>query len=338
MDPRLLILDVDTGIDDAMALLYAVASPDARLLVATCAPGNASLEAVVRNTRGVLDIAGATAVEVIAGAREPLVKPLVTTPETHGPTGLGYAVLPAPTVPLTMPAAGAANAAAARIVAEVRAHPGRVTIVGCAPATNIAAAFRLDPELPALVSSVVLMSGAVATAGNTGARSEWNAWCDPEALDEVIRGCAMAGRRVLILPLDATESALIRPPHWAALTAAAGLPGAARGANLPPVLRLVDEALRFYDEFHLEYDKIEGSHIHDAFSVAVALDETLAHIVAAPAVVEVRDGATRGDLLVDVRGRTGTAANARVALRGEGERFLQRFAERVGALSMRVTG
>ncbi|MBJ7335933.1 MAG: nucleoside hydrolase, partial [Chloroflexi bacterium] len=272
MPQQKLILDVDTGIDDAMALLYALASPDAELLVATCAPGNVNLEAVVRNTRGVLDVAGASHIDVIAGARTPLVKALVTTPETHGPTGLGYAVLPAPSRALSTPSPDGMNAAAARIVAEVRRHPGAVTIIGCAPATNIAAAFRLDPELPTLLHDVVLMTGAISTPGNTGARSEWNAWCDPEALDEVIRACAAAGRPALILPLDATESALIRPPHWAALVAAAGRAGAQRGdATLNPVLRLIDEALRFYDEFHLQYDKIEGSHIHDAFTVAVAL-------------------------------------------------------------------
>jgi len=334
--PRLLILDVDTGIDDALALLYAVASPDAELLVATCAPGNASLEAVVRNTRGVLDIAGASHIDVVPGARTPLVKGLVTTPETHGPTGLGYALLPAPLRPLATLAQDGTNAAAVRIVEEARKHPGEVTIIGCAPATNIAAAFRLAPDLPALLHDVVLMTGAVATPGNTGARSEWNAWCDPEALDEVIRGCAAAGRPALILPLDATESALIRPPHWAALVAAAGLPGAQRGdTTLPPVLRLIDEALRFYDEFHLQYDKIEGSHIHDAFTVAVALDPALATIVSAPCAVETREGITQGDLLVDVRGRTNTPANSRVALKGDGEAFLQRFAERVGRLSAR---
>lgn len=328
------MLDVDTGIDDAMALLYAVASPDAELIAATCAPGNTSLEAVVRNTRGVLDIAGAAHVAVIAGARAPLVKPLVTTPETHGPTGLGYAIVPPFALPLEPAGAGTPNAAAARIAAELRARPGEITIVGCAPVTNIASAFRLDPELPALAAAVVLMTGAVSTPGNTGARSEWNAWCDPEALDEVLRACANAGRPALILPLDATEAALMRPPHWAALVAAAGHAGARRAApNLPPVLQLIDAALRFYDEFHLQYDKIEGSHIHDAFTVAVALDETLATIVAAPAVVETRDGATRGDLLVDVRGRTGAAPNVRVALAGDGERFLQRFAERVGRLA-----
>jgi purine nucleosidase len=183
---------------------------------------------------------------------------------------------------------------------------------------------------------VVLMTGAISTPGNTGARSEWNAWCDPEALDEVIRACAAAGRPALILPLDATESALIRPPHWAALVAAAGHAGAQRGdTTLNPVLRLIDEALRFYDEFHLQYDKIEGSHIHDAFTVAVALDAALATIVSAPSAVETREGITQGDLLVDVRGRTNTPANSRVAIAGDGEAFLQRFTERVGRFSAR---
>ena len=334
MARRPLILDVDTGIDDAMALLYAVASPDAELVVATCAPGNAHLDAVERNTRGVLDIAGATEIDVVPGARSPLVKPLVTTPETHGPTGLGYATLPKPRRALAGLTTSSDNAAAARIVAEVRARPGEVTIVGCAPATNIAAAFRLDRELPRLIDRVVLMSGAVATPGNTGARSEWNAWCDPEALDEVIQSCAAAGRPALILPLDATESALIQASHWSLLAAAAQCEGALRGdSNLPPVLTLIDDALRFYDEFHLKYDKIHGSHIHDAFSVAIALDESLVRTVDAAVVVEVRDGATRGDLLVDLRGRTGATPNARVALSGSGEKFLHRFAERVGRLA-----
>lgn len=336
MPPRKIILDLDTGVDDAMAILYTLASPDAELLVATCAPGNVNLEAVVRNTQGVLDIAGAAHIDVIAGARTPLVKPLVTTPETHGPTGLGYAVLPEPQRPLSTPAADGSNAAAARIVAEVWRYPGAVTIIGCAPATNIAAAFRLDPELPALVGDVVLMTGSVSTPGNTGARSEWNAWCDPEALDEVIRHCAAAGRPALILPLDATEAALIQPQHWAAMVAAAGRGGAPRGdTTLNPVLRLVDEALLFYDEFHLQYDKVVGSHIHDAFTVAVALDPSLATIVNAPSAVETREGITQGDLLVDVRGRTNTPPNSRVALAGNGEAFLQRFAERVGRFSAR---
>ena len=91
-----LILDVDTGIDDALALLYACASPEVDLLAVTCVAGNVDARQVAWNTRAVLELAGRADVPVLLGREQPLVKPLVTTPETHGPTGLGYAALPEP--------------------------------------------------------------------------------------------------------------------------------------------------------------------------------------------------------------------------------------------------
>src|SRR5690349_23172224 len=89
-----LIIDVDTGIDDAMALLYAAASPEAELLAVTCVGGNVDARQVERNTRAVLELAGRTDLEVALGDERPLVRPVETTPETHGPQGLGYAELP----------------------------------------------------------------------------------------------------------------------------------------------------------------------------------------------------------------------------------------------------
>ena len=94
--PTALILDVDTGIDDSLALLYAAASPDAELVAVTCVSGNTDARQVAVNTLAVLELAGRTDVEVAIGREVPLVRPLETTPETHGPLGLGYAELPAP--------------------------------------------------------------------------------------------------------------------------------------------------------------------------------------------------------------------------------------------------
>ncbi len=99
--PLPLILDVDTGIDDSLALLYAAASPDADLIAATCVSGNIDAEQVGINTRAVLELAGRTDVEVAMGRQIPLVRPLETTPETHGPQGLGHAELPPPSKPLS---------------------------------------------------------------------------------------------------------------------------------------------------------------------------------------------------------------------------------------------
>ena len=98
-DPTALILDVDTGIDDSLALLYAAASPGVELVAATCVSGNVDARQVAVNTQAILELAGRPDVEVALGREIPLVKPLETTPETHGPLGLGYAELPPPSRP-----------------------------------------------------------------------------------------------------------------------------------------------------------------------------------------------------------------------------------------------
>ena len=96
-----LLLDVDTGIDDSLALLYACASPEAELVAVTCVAGNVDARQVAENTRAVLELADRRDVEVSLGREAPLVRPLMTTPETHGPRGIGYAVLPPASRPLS---------------------------------------------------------------------------------------------------------------------------------------------------------------------------------------------------------------------------------------------
>jgi purine nucleosidase len=100
-DRTALILDVDTGIDDSLALLYAVASADAELIAATCVSGNIDARQVAINTRAILELAGRGDIEVALGREVPLVRALETTPETHGPQGLSHAVLPPPTAPIS---------------------------------------------------------------------------------------------------------------------------------------------------------------------------------------------------------------------------------------------
>src|SRR3954470_18860757 len=96
-----LIIDVDTGIDDSLALLYAAATPEAEIVAVTCVGGNVDARQVERNTRAVMALAGREDVEVALGRERPLVRPVETTPETHGPQGLGHAELPPPTKPLS---------------------------------------------------------------------------------------------------------------------------------------------------------------------------------------------------------------------------------------------
>src|SRR5665811_1249609 len=166
-----LLLDVDTGIDDSLALLYACASPDAEIVAVTCVAGNVDARQVAENTRSVLELAGCADVEVALGREAPLVRDLVTTPETHGPKGIGYAVLPPASRPLS------ARFGPDVIVEEARRRPGELTLVTLGPMTNLALAVLREPALPSLLRRWVIMGGSYRSPGNTAPTTEWNVAC-----------------------------------------------------------------------------------------------------------------------------------------------------------------
>src|SRR3954452_15920185 len=140
-----LIIDVDTGIDDSLALLYAAATPEAEIVAVTCVGGNVDARQVERNSRAVMERAGRTDVEVALGRERPLVRPVETTPETHGPQGLGHAELPPPTKPLSD------RHAVDVFIEEARRRPGEITLVTCGPLTTPALAIPREPALPRLL-------------------------------------------------------------------------------------------------------------------------------------------------------------------------------------------
>ena len=255
-----ILVDCDTGIDDSLALLYAVASPECELVAVTCTAGNVDARQVAENTRAVLELAGRSDVEVALGRETPLARPLVTTPETHGPRGIGYADLPAAAMPLSP------RYSPDLIVEEARRRPGELTLVTLAPLTNVALAVLREPELPRLLRRLVIMGGSYRSAGNTAPTTEWNVNVDPESARIVFEafgpeaaegpasnagstsaeGSAGAGgpdgaaggsggaagsagvspqtrrARPLAVGLDVTERAKLLPEHLAALAARAG--------------------------------------------------------------------------------------------------------------------
>jgi purine nucleosidase len=265
--PTPLILDVDTGIDDMLALLYVAGDPDAELLAVTCSAGNATLEDTQRNTRIVLELAGRSDVEVAAGRPTPLVRALEITPETHGPRGLGYADPPDPRMPLS-PRFGPDV-----LVEAARRRPGEVTLATLGPLTNLAVALDHEPRLPSLLRRWVMMGGAYRVPGNTTPTAEWNVHCDPEAAARCFGAWTAAiaedpaVARMLAMGLDVTEYAVIRQPELDRL---------APWSERRPVLnQVLFDALRFYFEFHEEYDGFYGAHIHDPLVAACAVDPWL---------------------------------------------------------------
>ena len=168
------ILDVDTGVDDALAILFAVAHPGIDVLGISCVAGNASLERVVENTLRILDVASAPDIPVAAGARRPLLEPARSASHVHGEGGLGTLRLP----PSDRRALGISSIELMRTLIE--ASPRPVTLVALAPQTNLALLLRQYPDLAAKIERIVFMGGS-ASVGNATAVAEFNVWHDPEA-------------------------------------------------------------------------------------------------------------------------------------------------------------
>ncbi len=172
--PIPVIIDCDTGVDDALALLLAVRHPALDLRAVTCVAGNTDVDGVVRNTLTVLELAGAPDIPVARGAARPLIEPARSARHVHGADGMGDLGLPAPT------RAPAAEDAVTLLRREILASPRPVTLIPTAPLTNIALLLRTHPEVTGNIERIVFMGGAVAT-GNATPVAEFNVWHDPEA-------------------------------------------------------------------------------------------------------------------------------------------------------------
>ena len=342
-DRRPFILDVDTGIDDSLALLYACASPEVDLVAVTCVAGNVDARQVAENTRAVLELAGRDDIEVALGRETPLVRDLETTPETHGPRGIGYAELPPPSRPLSD------RHAADLLIEEARRRPGELTLVTLGPLTNLAIAVLREPELPGLLRGYVLMGGSYRSPGNTAPTNEWNIHVDPDAARVVFRAWGVGAdadptvRRPVALGLDVTERAKFTPEHMVRLARRAGsVPDErlapsegveTRSVASNAVVRYIADAVRFYMEFHSRHDGFYGAFIHDPLAVAAAIDPSLIRTEALAVDVELAGRLTAGETVTDWRRTWGRLPNLDVAVEAEAGRFLDRFVDRVGGLA-----
>lgn len=317
-----LLIDCDTGIDDALALLYAAASPEAEIVGVGCVAGNVELPHVVLNTLSVLELAGRGEIEVAAGRDAPIARPLRTAADTHGPSGLGYAELPVPRSSV------GPRDAAELIIGEAVARPGEITLVTLGPLSNVAIALQRQPELPRYLKGLSMMVGSYRSPGNTAPTLEWNAGVDPEALSAVIKGWESMPEapRPQAFGLDVTERAKLTPEYLVRLATAAG------GSD-NAVVRFMEDALRFYFEFHGQYDGFYGAFIHDALVVAAALDPGLVRTESLTVEVELEGRWTTGETVTDWRRAWGREPNLDIAVAADAEVFFSRFVDRVGRLA-----
>ena len=321
-----LILDVDTGVDDMVALLYAAASPEVELIGATTVTGNVHVDRTTRNTLAVLEMAGLGDVEVARGAAQPLLQPWQPFPVVHGEEGLGEFV------PATPAGSASARDAATLIVEEARRRPGEVLLVATGPLTNVALAVEREPALPELLRGFSLMGGAFREGGNVTPRAEANVWMDPEAAAKIF--AAWSGAAPAQLPrcvgLDVTEQVVMTREDVAAACAPA-----------PDTLlaRLIREGVTHYIDFYASTERFEGACMHDPLALAAVLDETLCGWAQTRVEVELEGRWTRGETVTDlfeIR-RTpwsdwASEDNAKVATSVDGPEVTRRIVERLASL------
>lgn len=191
--PLPLLIDCDPGIDDAVALLLALAAPELEVRAVTAVAGNVPLALTERNARAVLALAGRPEIPVHGGCDQPLVGAIPAWAPIHGKGGLGPLTLPEPTQPL------ASADAVGFLIDALRAAARQLTLASTGPLTNIAAALRQAPDIASRIDRLVLMGGAV-DYGNVTPFAEFNVHFDPEAAAIVFA----SGVPVVMLGLDVT--------------------------------------------------------------------------------------------------------------------------------------
>lgn len=332
--PDHLLFDCDTGIDDSLALLYLLASPSVRLAGIASTAGNVSATQVAANNLAWLDVCGAPEIEVALGSPVPLAIPLRTTEDTHGPHGIGDAVLPVSSRALS------GKSAAELWISCARAHPGELIGLCTGPLTNLALALRAEPDLPQLLKRLVIMGGTFHHPGNTTPVAEWNVSVDPEAAHEVFAAFAGAPIRPIACALDLTERIEMHPHHLARLAEIANStpvehlspddPPRRRSAASNPIVRHVTDAVRFYMNFHRAHDQGFLAHLHDPFAAAVALNPAIVTTRPATVDVELAGTLTRAATVADWAGMWGRKPNADIAIAADPALFFDDLLDRIG--------
>lgn len=314
---RRIIIDTDPGVDDALAIFLALKSPEVKVEAITPVAGNVPLELTLPNTLRLLEIAGRADIPVAAGASRPLRRRLVTAAYVHGNNGLAGVEFPEPK---TKPVAESAPQLIRRII---RQSPGEVSIIAIGPLTNLALAFRDDPQLPSLVRSVTIMGGSL-SGGNITPAAEFNSYVDPEAAQAVYR----SGAPITMIGLDVTRKAALSEEQVRILESAGNPAGRAAGR----IMRATLEQVRLTGA--------NGGRLlaHDSMAVASFIDpsfvtrqdvhieiETEGELTAGETVGYRKSPMRRSAPLLDASGAAADVPfqpNAQAAVDVDGDRFL----------------
>jgi purine nucleosidase len=299
------VWDMDPGIDDALALVLALKSPEVQILGITTVAGNAPVEMTGVNARRVLEFLNADDIPVAKGAESPLNHPLEDALNYHGTDGLGNCSLPSP---LTSPYPAKAWNLLASLISDT---PGELTLVATGPLTNIAYAFELHPELPGLLRRLVLMGGAYGITpygiGNRTPYAEFNIWQDPEAAHIVFN----SGADIFTVGLDVTmdPATCLTGRHLEQIK-----------TGSTPAAHMAAQLVEYEVKYH------ECCRMHDPLALATLLDDSLLDFAAARVEIVAGDEWDRG--LTRVLPSSGSRS-IQVARGVDGPRFIKLFLSRI---------
>ncbi|MFP7478746.1 nucleoside hydrolase [Terribacillus saccharophilus] len=296
-----LILDVDTGIDDAIAILLAVQSEELELIGITTGCGNVSLDAATMNTCKVLDLIEAPPIPVVQGSSSPLKRKPHFEHKVHGTDGIGGALQD-----VVSNREIAEGNAAVFMIEKIMENPGEVTLVCTGPLTNLALAIKQNPAIVDHVKEVIYMGGAINGIGNVTPVAEFNMFADPEAASIVLE----AGiPKLTQVGLDVTKKALLREEHIKAI-------------QNPTVHDFVSTSTATYRKAFYEQNGIWACAMHDPLAVGVLIDPTLVKRRACVVSVETTSTYCDGLTVWDRQGKWGKSENVHVCMEVDADRFL----------------
>jgi purine nucleosidase len=313
MSARNVILDCDPGLDDAIALLVALASPqEIDLLGVTCVAGNVPLPLILRNARIVVELSGRRDVPVFAGCARPMRRSLATGERVHGKTGLDGYDGPEPTLPV-------AEGHAVDFIIDtcLAAEDGSITLCPVGPMTNIATAILQEPRILPKLREIAFMGGAALGRGNVTPVAEFNIHTDPHAADIVLR----SGAPLTMFGLDVTHKAITTPDRLAAIRAIG-----------TPVSDAAVGMLSFYDRCDVARYGAPGAPLHDPCVVAWLLRPELFRGKDCHVAVETESELTMGQTVADWWGVTGKKPNCRVMTDIDADGYYALILERLARL------
>jgi len=314
--PKHIIIDTDPGIDDSLALLLAMASPEIILDGVIAVHGNVSTEQTTKNALSVLELAQASHVPVFKGCDLPLVKEPLLSPETHGDQGLGYAQLPEAAT------RSKSQHGSDYLIEQIMARPGEITLVCIGPLTNIALAIRQEPRIVQNVKEVFIMGGAIQHPGNTTAQAEYNVFVDPHAAHIVFH----SGMPMTLTPLDVTYQCIFTVDDLNRLLKIDS-----------PITKFIADSTRFYMEFHDEYQSIKGCVINDPMTLALTFMPEICDYQNLLVDVDISSGVGLGNTFADFYNYEKKPVNMKVAMGVRPRMFMELFLERMEELAQKFS-